>query len=230
MSYWLTIFFRDVARGISSLVYPQFCIVCRRALKNACFKCLEIWSSRPRKTQLAIATSMAVVVYDNSVSTVILKAKEERNRQAQDLIAIAIFNSALQIFKRSNRAPCLLIPIPSSPSAIRKRGESFLHPIIRKVISMAKSEGLDWEWADLLVHTKKVRDQAGLNSQERQRNLEGVFELREGTMEARPIILIDDVITTGSTLTNAILAIRERNMTVLGAATACASAHQLLIR
>lgn len=95
---------------------------------------------------------------------------------------------------------------------------------------MAKSEGLDWEWADLLVHTKKVRDQAGLNSQERQRNLEGVFELREGTMEARPIILIDDVITTGSTLTNAILAIRERNMTVLGAATACASAHQLLIR
>ncbi|MFM8752799.1 MAG: phosphoribosyltransferase family protein [Actinomycetota bacterium] len=54
--------------------------------------------------------------------------------------------------------------------------------------------------------------------------------MRKNVDEIRPIIVVDDVLTTGATLRNAILALNERKMTVLGAATACASAHQLLIR
>ena len=49
-------------------------------------------------------------------------------------------------------------------------------------------------------------------------------------LSRRPIIIVDDVVTTGATLSSAYMALRERKMTVLGASTACASAHQLLIR
>ncbi|MFM8235920.1 MAG: phosphoribosyltransferase family protein [Actinomycetota bacterium] len=41
---------------------------------------------------------------------------------------------------------------------------------------------------------------------------------------------MDDVITTGSTIREAVRALKERNLTVLGAATACASQRRLLIR
>jgi len=56
---------------------------------------------------------------------------------------------------------------------------------------------------------------------------------RDFVLEANEALeygIIDDVITTGSTLREAVLALKERNLTVLGAATACASQRRLLIR
>ena len=84
------------------------------------------------------------------------------------------------------------------------------------------------QWAELLSYRKKVRDQATLTSLERQENLRSAFTVSH-YLDC-PVILVDDVVTTGATLKNAIDALRERKMTVLGAVTACASAHQLLIR
>ncbi|MFM7623546.1 MAG: phosphoribosyltransferase family protein, partial [Actinomycetota bacterium] len=44
------------------------------------------------------------------------------------------------------------------------------------------------------------------------------------------LVILDDVVTTGSTLREANRALKERNLTALGAATACASQRRLLIR
>jgi predicted amidophosphoribosyltransferase len=168
-------------------------------------------------------------MYEFGVSNVILKAKEERNKCAQKIIATSLFR-AISFLRPKEVQDFVIVPIPSTPQAIRKRGESFLQPILDLVIQQAAHVGEKWYWRELLVHSKKVRDQAGLTSQQRQVNLEGVFRLRDGAGELRPIIVVDDVVTTGATLSNAISALNERKMTVLGAATACASSHQLLIR
>jgi predicted amidophosphoribosyltransferase len=78
-------------------------------------------------------------------------------------------------------------------------------------------------------------DQSQLNYQQRKANLKNAFQLIRNDLEIeavteKKIILIDDVVTSGATLLSAESALRERKMTVLGAATACASAHHLLIR
>ena len=91
------------------------------------------------------------------------------------------------------------------------------------------------QWKEALKHNKSVLDQSGLNYQERKNNLDNAFRLIKSereieAMTKKPIILIDDVVTSGATLLSAESALRERKMTVLGAATACASAHHLLIR
>ena len=102
--------------------------------------------------------------------------------------------------------------------------------ILKKVKTLALEKGNNWQWKELLYHRRKVRDQAGLSSRQKIENLQGVFQVKSSSFPDIPIILVDDVITTGSTLKNAILALNERKMTVLGVATACASPHQLLIR
>jgi predicted amidophosphoribosyltransferase len=82
----------------------------------------------------------------------------------------------------------------------------------------------------MLSITKKVIDQSGLSETKRNANLFGAFEVVKPFRPTSAIIIIDDVITTGSTLREAVRALKERNLTVLGAATACASQRRLLIR
>ena len=181
---------------------------------------------------LAVNSTLA---YNAASSRIVIQAKESRNRVAQFWMARAL-STALEKFELENSAlsisHCLLVPIPSSKSAIRRRGGSFLHPILDKLVELQKQEnGVRWRWMELLIHQKSVRDQSELSYTARQSNMAGAFRVRSDELiEARPILLIDDVVTTGATLDSAFRALRERNLTVLGAATVCASAHRLLIR
>jgi predicted amidophosphoribosyltransferase len=189
-----------------------------------------MWNETPARVIFQDVPTFSTVAYSPQVSSVVLKAKEERNVIAQHLLAKALHGSITALIKSERISKFLVVPIPSSPSALRKRGESFLHPILNQVILINSYGNENWKWQEMLRHRKKVRDQAGLNSRQRKENLAGVFQLRNAHSTSLPIILVDDVITTGSTLRNAFLALNERKMTVLGAATACASPHQFPIR
>lgn len=193
---------------------------------------MQKWSGMAQKIRFDLVPTFSTVAYDGEISTVVIKAKEERNRIARDLLAQAITRSLVSLREAIYTNQYLLVPIPSSKQAIKRRGESFLHPIMNRVIELDCQSKTDnrivGQWAELLSYRKKVRDQATLTSLERHENLRSAFKVSR--FLDCPVILVDDVVTTGATLKNAIDALRERKMTVLGAVTACASAHQLLIR
>ena len=193
---------------------------------------MQKWSGMAQKIRFDLVPTFSTVAYDGEISTVVIKAKEERNRIARDLLAQAITRSLVSLREAIYTNQYLLVPIPSSKQAIKRRGESFLHPIMKRVIELDCQSKTDnrtvGQWAELLSYRKKVRDQATLTSLERHENLRSAF-IASHYLDC-PVILVDDVVTTGATLKNAIDALRERKMTVLGAVTACASAHQLLIR
>jgi predicted amidophosphoribosyltransferase len=75
---------------------------------------------------------------------------------------------------------------------------------------------------------KRVSDQSSLTEVERIQNLEGALGVRPD-ISGKSVIVIDDVITTGSTLREAIRVLEERNLTIIGAATACATQRRLAI-
>lgn len=103
-------------------------------------------------------------------------------------------------------------------------------PIINEGLRIADS---NIEVRELLVQRKKVREQTGLSSKERSINMSGALRISEKTIRhwrSKPVILIDDVITTGSSMQSAYHALRERNLTVLAGMTACASSSRLPIR
>lgn len=210
--------------------------MCNSVFENICMNCQQIWSQTAIEIDTQGFKTFSVITYDQSVSSVVLKAKEDRNRLAQKLMAEALTNSILAWKPYVRLSECLLVPIPSTKRAIRKRGGSFLHPILKRVTENLAREGeSEIIWREILVHTRKVRDQADLSSVAREKNLDSALRLDLNEAEVtqysnRPIIVIDDVITTGATLKSAVKALRERKMTVLGASTACTSAHRLLLR
>ena len=117
-------------------------------------------------------------------------------------------------------------------SSERVRGERFLLPIISQALKYVATESR-LQVRELLIHKRKVKDQSGLTFRERSANMSGATTVSESilrTWKPTPIIVIDDVITTGSTMKSAFSALHERNLTVLAGASACASIARMRIR
>lgn len=228
-------FITDVLGGLRTLVFPEICIVCGERFEVICQSCKHPWQMPGQQFHISDLKISTVVRYDNSSSKVILKAKEDRNKAALQLMALSLATSVASWRHEVNLNQVLLVPIPSTKKAIKRRGDSFLHPVLDMVRHNLRSKyGIELKWESLLFHQKRVRDQSELSFQQRAENLANAFAVKEKLLtideiQKSQIILIDDVVTTGATLLSATQALEERKMTVLGAATACATSHRLPI-
>jgi predicted amidophosphoribosyltransferase len=149
-----------------------------------------------------------------------LLAYKERGRRdlagpLADLLAAAV-RAAL-----AGRAPpgaVLLVPVPSARSVAAARGGDHVLRLARRA---ARTTGARVA-RDALALTRAVRDSAGLAAGERAANL-------AGAMTARPpppglaALLVDDIVTSGATLSEATRALCAAGWPVLGAAVVAAT-------
>jgi len=90
----------------------------------------------------------------------------------------------------------LLVPVPLHRARLRARGFNQALLLAR---ALGRRRGLAVA-PRLLVRTRATEAQARLPATERRRNLDGAFTVRAPNgCSARPIVLVDDVLTTGAT-------------------------------
>ncbi|HYM35511.1 MAG TPA: ComF family protein, partial [Steroidobacteraceae bacterium] len=88
----------------------------------------------------------------------------------------------------------LIIPVPLAVERFRDRG--FNQAIeIGRIIEMRLGIPLR---PDLITRTRNTREQTGLDSKARRKNVRGAFAI-SAKLPAKHIAILDDVITTGST-------------------------------
>ena len=109
----------------------------------------------------------------------------------------------------------VLVPIPTSRAAYRRRG-------YRVIELVARRAGL--KTARLLRIVGATADQRGLSREARRRNV--AHSLRARGAAGVQVIVIDDVVTTGATLAEAVRALRAGGADVIGAATIAATPHR----
>lgn len=154
----------------------------------------------------------SAIRYSPLASKVILAAKEDGLLQAELLITSAVSHVLKSCIYSLNSA--FLVPIPSRKSAARKRGRQFIYDIATRI-----SESERIPTCEVLAHTRNVKDQSTLDSQSRESNLRGA--LHAARYLSGKAILIDDLVTTGATLSEATRALRAQGIEVLAAITAC---------
>lgn len=117
---------------------------------------------------------------------------------------------ALQLPRRGPRA-VLLVPIPGW-----KRRANPLPGLIADQLA----RGLGLRRRDLLARSHPVLGQHHLGQRLRQANQQGSFLLRPQAWQRRPapVLLVDDILTTGATLRHAALCLEQAGWPVLGAA------------
>ncbi|QFZ24837.1 ComF family protein [Saccharothrix syringae] len=102
-----------------------------------------------------------------------------------------------------------LVPAPSRSSAARARGGSH-------VLRMARASG--FPVAPALAFAKGVRDSIGLDAGSRRLNLAGRVRIVPGGLPppGTPVVLLDDVVTTGSTARACISVLKSGGFRVSG--------------
>ena len=90
----------------------------------------------------------------------------------------------------------MLVPVPLHPTRLRQRG-------FNQSLLLAQFAGdvLGFEVTEALVRTRRTDAQVSLGAEQRKANVAGAFAVKPGrVVTGLSIVLIDDVVTTGSTL------------------------------
>lgn len=110
------------------------------------------------------------------------------------------------------RGGVLLVPVPSSRQAVRARGHDPARRIALAAAGELRRTGTPARVLAVLRQRRAVADQSGLNSRQRLENLAGALEVAAGgerlLADGGRIVLVDDLMTTGASLTEAARAVR----------------------
>ncbi|KUL41125.1 ComF family protein [Streptomyces regalis] len=108
-------------------------------------------------------------------------------------------------------APLLLVPVPSARGAVRARGHDPARRIALAAAGELRRAGTPARVLAVLRQRRAVADQSGLNSRQRLDNLAGALTVAPGggrLLAGGPVVLVDDLMTTGASLAEAARAVR----------------------
>ncbi len=122
-----------------------------------------------------------------------------------------------RVAPRPAPGPIWLVPVPSRRGAVRDRGADHMAVLAARGARELRRSGIDAHRLRCLEHAVATPDQVGLSGAQRRANLAGA--LRAGVVPAGLVVVVDDVATTGATLTEAVRALRAAGASVCCAGT-----------
>jgi len=126
---------------------------------------------------------------------------------AKDLSAILIEHFIIsgkninEIFENS-----VLIPVPLHAKKIRERGYNQSEELAKELSKALKIPAI----SDNLIKIKHTESQMELSKEKREKNLENAFKINDSaSLAGKKVFLVDDVYTTGSTMQECALVLRD---------------------
>ena len=199
------------------LLFPTRCFGCRELGYSICSQCRRLWNPHLFQSRVSDVAVYSAISYSPVAKNILLAAKEQSIKSADQLVHIALGSSLQELFQK--HSSCALVPIPSGRSSNRRRGRDF---ICEMAISVAKDFGV--AVLPLLEHRRVIRDQSNLNIAGRRENLAMALSIKpefHGIYSGESVVILDDLVTTGATINEANRALTRGGFKVQAAATAC---------
>jgi ComF family protein len=196
------------------LLLPCRCILCAAVGSALCRTCATELKLSPRQVERFGLRGWAVTDYGEVEKTLIHAFKENGLTALAPHLATAL-RLGLSAVKDELPSPIdgtLLVPAPSSKTNYRKRGYQPVK-ILAKRLNQVSGSALRVSAG--LSFTRVVADQSGLDVEERRQNLSGSM-VGSSALAGQRVLLVDDIVTTGVTLTEAARAVTKAGAEVLG--------------
>jgi ComF family protein len=232
MSYLASIS-RNLVSPFLDFVYPPICISCKRILRNSSQKvCDECWNSIERISRahpLYVETRQKLLAEGTvtDVISVFVFQKEGAFQHIAHALKYDGFESVgRELGKRLGMTmkdwdvyADVFIPVPLHKAKQRERGFNQAERIAYGAASATGAEVC----TDAIRRIRYTQTQTQLNSEERKKNVEAAFVInpaRLSQIRGKTCVLVDDVITTGSTIQSCALELMNAGASNVIAASA----------
>lgn len=207
-------------REAGALLVPVWCSVCGAFGASLCERCRQglrrivAPQSEVFETGGGAPIPLATASHYDGVLRTLLSAFKEQGRLDAARPLAALLRLAFEELsiprELSRHAEGGVVPIalPSRVQAVQRRGYRHLDIVCREGLGVRVDAGL-------LRLERTARDQAGLSRREREVNMQGAMRANSRLNE-RAVLLIDDVVTSGASLREAVRAVRAASGIPIG--------------
>jgi predicted amidophosphoribosyltransferase len=166
----------------------------------------------------------ALARYRGVARRLLIAYKERGRRDLAASLGRALAEALVVLPLRKCRAVCL-VPAPSRRSAARVRGGPHIERLANAAASVLAERGFEVAVAPALELSGGARDAVGLDRAERVANLAGRLRFREAGRPPPgcPVVVLDDVITTGATAAACVRALEREGIEVAAVLTLLAA-------
>ncbi|MBM3254892.1 MAG: ComF family protein [Candidatus Omnitrophica bacterium] len=237
--------FSLLLEGLRNIIYPKLCLICKQRLSSGSidgFVCPGCWS-RIKKTlppfcrrcgrQLqggALDKHICASCIRNSphfdrafspcaYEGVIKELIQEFKYKRKDYLGYALSSLLIDFIKEYSIAMDIIewiIPVPLHKTRMREREFNQAQIIAAYIASEFKIKMLE----DNLIRHRYTKTQTDLEGQERLLNVQNSFSVKDNkVIRGKNILLIDDVLTTGATSSEAASALKAAGAGIVFVAT-----------
>ena len=224
---------QTIKNFLLDLVFPNHCLNCQEEGKLICENCLQKlpifntiicpvcsrrlpgnepgqWRCKLHGAKTKLKFVAYSTLYDYRLAKKLIGTLKYHSVQELAELAGKFMIENLKQFELSN---FLLIPVPLHKVKWRERNFNQAELLAKHI---SQETGLDY--ANMLTKIKNTQSQTELNFKDRQNNIKGVFRCQNPEIiKNKNILLVDDVITTGATLQECALVLKQNGAKTVGA-------------
>jgi predicted amidophosphoribosyltransferase len=214
---------QSLAAALADLVLPRICAGCGVPGAVLCRRCAGLFAAphlaTPRRFPDGFPPTVAAAVYAGPVRPTVNAFKERGHSELARPLGVALALAVAAVVSGvpgrgtaqhpAARHPVHLVPVPSSAAALRARGRDHVRELTLRAVAELRAAGVAAEEVRLLRRRGRLRDSAGLSAAQRRANLAGTFVVA-GRAPDGLLVIVDDVVTSGATLTEAAAEVAAR--------------------
>ncbi len=189
-------FMINIFKKLLDLIYDKNCYFCHRSVESSvfCSKCYEKIEYLSSEQPSVLGKKLfAVALYSDIIQKLIRAVKYHDKLELADYQAKIMFEYWSK--NSASDKKYTVIPVPMFYSKARKRKQNHMDLVGKKFCDLS---GYTFDNKSL-IRNRETAPQYKLTKSERENNLKGAFSLVSKNIK-EPILLIDDISTTGTTL------------------------------
>ena len=200
--------------NILDLIYPPVCGICGKLSQNyLCKKCQKILENQSKFVidenqdfNQNFNKHLYIFKYEGIIRRMILNYKF--NEKSYLYITFVNFLLKNEKFFKILKSYDTIIPVPISSERKNERGYNQSELLAKELAKKLNIECLK----NCLIKNKNIIEQSKLTKVERQKNIQGVYKLKnKEKLTNKKLLLIDDIFTTGSTVNECCKILKQAN-------------------